>query len=254
MLKYCLFVLALCANSLIQAQTESTEPADIDGIPAAYLIDFYFGMHEPGGDMGEDYFHNFSFGGNLQFLSDNNWLFGLGAQTLFADRTRDDVLAMLRAENGMIINSRGQLADAILGMRGVYGGAHIGRLFSIGKADSRIAIQVEAGPGYLQHWTRVRIVGDDIPSLEPEDIKGYDRRTSGFALREFVGFRYMMKSSLFNLFVGAEAIQGFTQNRRAWNYHSFGPDNEPRMDLFWGFKAGFGIGFRSYSSQKATFY
>lgn len=254
MLKYYLIVLALCSSSLLYAQSAPTEAADIDGLPAAYLIDFYYGMHQPAGNMAEEYFYNFSFGGNAQFLTENNWVFGIGGQSLFADRTRDDVLAMLRTDEGFIINSRGELADAILGMRGVYAGGHVGRMFSIGKADSRMAIQVEAGPGYLQHWTRVRIVGDDIPNLEPEDIKGYDRRTSGFALREFIGFRYMMKSSLFNLFAGVEAIQGFTQNRRAWNYHSFGADNEPRTDLFWGFRAGFSIGLRSYSSQSTTFY
>lgn len=244
----------LLFSSWAYAQTESSEAADVDGIPAAYLIDLYYGMHQPGADMVEDYFHNFSFGGNVQFLSDNNWLFGLNGQTLFADRAREDVLEMLRMNEGFIINSRGQLADATLGMRAIYGGAHLGRLISIGKSDSRMAIQIEAGPGYLLHWTRVRIVGDDIPNLEEEDIKGYDRRTTGLALREFIGFRYMMRSSLFNLFAGFEAIQGFTQNRRDWNYHSLSADNEPRLDLFWGFRIGFGIGFRSYSRNNTTFY
>ena len=49
---------------------------------------------------------------------------------------------------------------------------------------------------------------------------------------------YLDKKRRINFFVNLEFTQGFTKNRRDYNFDLMGPDNSQKTDLFYGIKVG----------------
>src|SRR5690606_34547313 len=94
-----------------------------------------------------------------------------------------------------------------------------------------------AGAGFLMHKIRIESIYDDVPQLEGEYRKGYDRLHMGFEAREFIGYLFQADKRFLNFYAGFEFIQGFTQNQRNYNFDLGGPDPGIKLDLIWGVKA-----------------
>lgn len=237
----------------LQAQETPKEPEG--KLPGVVLIDLAYGMQQPEGDMKKDFFYNFNLGARVGYLLPSNWLFSLNGELIFSDRVKTDVLAPLRVENGGLLELTGIVGLAPpLGQRGFAVTAHAGRLFDLGKQPRRHSLEVRLGGGYLQHWIRIRLLNrtEDLPQLDGDYKKGYDRMTSGLALQQYVGYRYMSKSKLINVFIGLDFTEGFTKNRRYWNYDTREADTKPHTDILLGFRAGFTVAFYTYSVDTRT--
>jgi hypothetical protein len=236
----------------LKAQDKPKEPEG--ELPGIVLIDLAYAMQLPAGDMKKDFNFNFNFGSRVSYVLPKNWLFGLNGEWLFSDKIKTDVLAPLRVDNGQIIEITGNMGLTSLGQRGFYLGAHVGHLLSISKAPRRHNLEFRFGAGYLQHWVRIRILSrqEDLPQLSGAYLRGYDRRTSGLALQQYFGYRYMSKSKLINLFIGVDITEGFTKNRRYWNYDTREADTKQHIDLLMGFKAGFTIPIYTYTLKTRT--
>ena len=96
---------------------------------------------------------------------------------------------------------------------------------------------LQAGVGYIQHKIRIEIPGEDVFQLQAGYKQGYDKLHSGLALQQFIGWHYMQYNQHYvNFNVGLELIEGFTKNRRGYNYDTQSYDNSKKLDIFAGLK------------------
>ncbi len=219
--------------------------------PAAIMIDLAYSIQNPEGHMKRDFNYNFNIGSRIGYLSPRNWIFGVGAEWLFSDNIKTDVLKPLRESNGNIIETTGRMGLTQLGQRGLMFIGQAGKMFQIGKKTRLHNIEIRLGAGYLQHWIRIRLLGreEELPQLLGDYKKGYDRMTSGLVLNQYIGYRYMSRSKLVNLFIGFDLSEGFTYNRRFWNFDTREADDDIHYDILLGFRAGFSIPFFIFSDK-----
>jgi hypothetical protein len=237
----------LLATSGLLAQKDSVKTAP--KLPAAFLVNLSYGVHFPGGDLGQRFGTLNAVGGSVQFLSKNNWLVGADVLYGFGDLVKENVLSMLETPQGLMIDQNGQLAIVIPSARSVYVGGRLGYLIPLLKNGTRTGIELGAGAGYYRHWLRIEDQSETLVQLQGDYRKGYDRLTDGTALYEYVGFRFSSRRRLINFFAGAEFGQGFTRNRRVWNYNEVAAETNGRLDLFFGLRFGWTIPLELYSKE-----
>jgi hypothetical protein len=200
-------------------------------------FNFSYGMFWPGGDLSNRFGYNFTTGAAIDYITSKNFIFGFLPSFQFGTNVKQDVLANLRNEDGIIFGDDGALSNVKLRERGVYLGGHIGKLFSLTDANRRSGVRVTVGAGFLQHKIRIQDDPQIKISLLNEDYKkGYDRLTNGWALAEFIGYQYMAKNRFVNFIAGFEFIQGFTQSRRSFDFDTRNQDTIKRHDFLSGFR------------------
>lgn len=222
----------------------------------ALLVSFNFGGQKPAGDLFPRFGNSLAVGTNVEYMTDkSNIIFGVQHSFIFGAIVKEDVLYSLRNENGIIFGDQFAFAEVQLRERGFYTSAHVGKLFSINKENERSGIRVHIGAGLLQH--KIRIQDDPnsfVPTLTDERKKGYDRLTNGLALNQFIGYQHLSKNRLANFFIGIEAIEGFTQNRRTINVDTGIQDRSKRLDILWSAKIGWILPFYIGEEANAIYY
>jgi hypothetical protein len=248
-MKYLLPIVLFFNIFCISAQDNKEEKPSLPA--AAIMIDLAYGMQQPEGTMKKDFYYNFNIGARIAYLSPRNWIFSIGGEWIFQDLVKTDVLKPLRESNGHIVETTGRMGLTQLGQRGFMVLGQAGRLIQLGKKTRVHNFEFRFGAGYLQHWFRIRLLGrpEELPPLFEDYKKGYDRLTSGLALNQYIGYRYMSRSKLVNLFIGMDFTEGFTYNRRFWNFDTRSADKALHYDILWGFRAGFSIPFFIYSER-----
>ncbi len=209
--------------------------------PNGFLVDFSYGIHLPFADMAENFIYNFSLGGKVQFILSNNLIIGLVGDYRFADAIKTDVVSNLRDSEGLIIDRFGQLADVQLGQRGFFLGASVSYLIPVFKNYKRSGIEVRLEGGYQQHWVNIEVIGGEVFALVGDYKKGYDRTTTGFALRQYVGYRHLDKNRMLNFFGGFD-LRGF-------NFDTRQEDNKARVDILLGFRIGVTLPIYIYTPE-----
>lgn len=240
MRKAIIFTLLSCLPLLLRGQ-EYSEHARNKG--NALLLKLSYGGHTPGGDMAGRFGNNFSFGTGTDLITGKgNWIFGADFAYIFGGEVKQDVLATLRTPEGFIIGNNRSFADVQLRERGFFAGALVGKLIGIGKANPRSGIRLTVGAGLLQH--KIRIQDDPfsgVPQLDDNYKKGYDRLSNGLALSQFIGYQILSLDKRVNFYIGLEFFQGFTMNRRDFNFDTRTKETSKRTDLLSGIRAGWVI-------------
>jgi hypothetical protein len=138
-----------------------------------------------------------------------------------------------------IYSRDGSKPSVSLGMRGMALMGIGGKIIPLGKKPNRNSgLLVTLGLGYIQHRISIDVRGDLTPQASGEYTKGYDRLTDGVAISQFVGYMFLGNNRKVNFMVGLEAMEGFTKNRRGYNYDTFQADTGDKFDVFIGLKAG----------------
>ncbi len=212
----------------------------------AILFDIFYGAALPGGDLDDRFGNSFDIGGGLEWMTgDQNWIFGVAGGVIFGRKVEEDVLANLRTPEGQIIGSNAAWANIGIRQRGFHVEARFGKLIPLIKNNTRSGLRLALGLGLLQHKIRLQ---EDPQSFVPQVIddyaKGYDRLTNGLMVSEFIGYQHLANNKLVNFYAGIELTQGFTKNRRDWDFPTNGPsDQSSRTDLLFGFKVGWVLPF-----------
>ena len=232
-------VFLLAASPTLLAQEKGFNHGD------ALLIHFYYSGHVPAGDMADRFGGSFMPGAGIDYQTDKgNLILGAEFGYLFGGTVKEDVLAPIRTPEGYIIGEQGGYSDIQLRERGIYLGGHVGKLFPVSEKNHRSGIRVTLGAGVLQHKIRVQ---DDpsqkAPQLADDYKKGYDRLSNGLALRQFIGYQHLGNEGRINFYAGLDLVQGFTQNRRSYNFDAFAQDTAKRTDLLIGIRVGWTLPF-----------
>ena len=248
--QYWFFVLIFIflGNSLSIAQKDTPE------IPSYLLVHLSFSFQKPGGDLGDRFDWNNSAGVGVDYLTSKNFIFGAQVDYLFGTRVREDVLFSLRNSDGDIIGNNRGVANISLTQRGWQGNVLLGKLFPFGKAP-RAGLRTTVGVGFLQHKIRIQ---QDPQSLVPQTTgdyrKGYDRLTNGLSVTEFIGYQMISPNKRVNFIFGLELVQGFTKNRREWNFDQGQKDTTARFDFILGGKLAWTIPFELGNNGEGIYY
>ncbi len=220
-------------------QQAEAQFVDKNSTPNIVLITATYGTGFPAADLADRFGTHFLIGGELHYLTRKGLVIGGGGQFIFGNNIKEDPLAGLRTPDGNIISQEREYGEVNISQRGYYLGADFGYLLSIGK--NRSGIRMTLGGGLLYHKFRLKAGSGTIPQLEDPYVKGYDRLSSGPAIRQSIVYNYISTNRLLNFYAGIESIQGFTKNRRGYNYDLNTVSEGSRTDVIFAIKVGWHI-------------
>lgn len=213
-----------------------------DSIVLAPLLDFTYTLQFPFGDLADRFGVNNNVGGSFLIKNRKNWLYGVTGNFIFGSDVKEkSVLDPLRDKNGGILGTSGKYANVLYYQRGFVVQGNIGKIFTLWGPNPNSGVMIMGGVGFIQHNIRFQDEIKEVPLLKGEYKKGFDRLTNGLLLSQFIGYRYMSSRRLLNFYGGFEFMQGFTKNRRSFNYDTRQKDDKSRLDMLFGVKLGFTI-------------
>ncbi|MBE9481011.1 MAG: hypothetical protein IMY69_04870 [Bacteroidetes bacterium] len=248
MKKYLLSTLIIFCIALQTPAQISTS----DSSTTVMMFSAFYGYQFPGGDMKNRFGSNSDIGAGFQIKTKSNWITGVDFNYLFGNtvKNQSSLLSMLITSNGEIIDANGTYGIYQLFERGIFLSAKFGRLFPLFGPNRNSGIIITASIGYLQHKIRIDVENNTIPQLDGDYKRGYDRYSNGIAFSEFIGYMYLGNNRLISFFAGFEFIQGFTENRRDFNFDEMKKDDSKHFDLLSGIKVGWIIPLYGRTSQK----
>jgi hypothetical protein len=239
-------VIILLATSVAHGQTtaagvageQQTTPPQEDQRTHGLLISAGGGLNFTAGDLA-DRFGNFAqAGAGVWYKTRGNFIFGIDGWYLFGSQVKENALKGLTTADGYALDINGGSNEVRYAMRGMNLMGRAGFIINapIGKkAGHGSGIIFTAGAGYLEHRINYQDLSRNIPQLQGEYVKGYDRLTTGFATGESVGYLYLSKTKTINFMLSLEALQGYTRNIR-YNFDLQGRDSQSRFDQSYGIK------------------
>jgi len=236
-----LFILFSFLNAYSQEETKNEKIGD--AIPS---VSVYYAYELAAGDLSTRFGFNHKVGAEFSFKFENNWIVSIDGGYMFGEDLKEEaysILDNLKTEDGQITSKYGTPGNIMMSERGYSIMLKGGKILPFLQANYNSGPFVMGGIGFLQHKIRIDNEGNDTPQVSEEYRPGYDHLTYGFALNEFIGYRLYAKNKMSNFYLGIEWTQGFTKNRRGYNYNTMSPENESRLDMLYSVKFGVVIPF-----------
>ncbi len=242
------FIVGLLTNQGI-AQRNVTEAI---GTP---YVSIQYGLQWPSGDFKERYGLTNSIGSHAGYKTKHNWIYGLEGNFFFGNQIHiEGLLQNLMDEHGQITNTSGGPATVTFFNRGFNVNVSIGKIFPIWSPNPNSGPMIRVTAGY--RWTKLRIatIDDEVPQLEGDYKKGYDRLEIGLNTSQFIGYNFMANRGLYNFYAGAYFQQMFTKDQRSiyWDHPNRLVNKDLRISYFFGFQVGWLIPI--YKRQPKKFY
>ena len=228
----------------------------VDSSASFPFVRFQYGYFFPGGDFEDTYGNTSEIGGALGFKTKSNWQFDIESGILFGtDVKRDDnLLNGIINEAGNATDSDGELVNLVYEIRSLNAFGSVSKIIPISKRNLNSGLILKVGAGYLQHRIKVDFREGQVFQLSDDNLRGYDRLHTGFALRQFIGYQHYGTKNLLSFYVGFEFNQAFTINRRGYNYDERAFDTSTKNDFLNGFRFGWTIPIRSRKSEEFYYY
>tara|TARA_B100000508_G_scaffold69636_1_gene54411 strand:- start:46412 stop:47182 length:771 start_codon:yes stop_codon:yes gene_type:complete len=204
-------------------------------------IDLVYSFQLPAGDLVNRFGFYHTIGGAFYVKDRKGFVYGFDGQVQFGDQLKEDPITNFTTSNNQVINGDGNYATMKGSMRGFRFTGQFGKVFNILSPNPNSGLKVIVGAGFWQHRIRVEDTENKVAQVKFPYQNGYDRMTNGFMLTEFVGYQFFSESRLVNFYFGVEFNQGFTKNRRKYNFSEKRRDDRSRLDLSYGFKLGWVI-------------
>ena len=217
------------------------------------LYNMSYAFQMPAADLADRFGRNANVGVSLEYRTGQNWLTGLEFNYAFGQKVLDDPLKFLRNSEGYIYGVNRQVGGVVLRERGYYGGGYVGRWFPKVRTKSASGPRFTVGLGFMEHKIRIQDDQNTIAQLEGDYLKGYDRLSNGLAINQSVGWQYMSKGGA-NFSIALEATEGFTKNRRSFDFELGKPMTGKRLDILYGIRATWMLPIYSFTPSEEIFY
>lgn len=202
------------------------------------------------------------FGSNTQVtlefhrLMPSSWVLGFQGGWMFGNQLREDsILRGLTTASGDLIAESGIFANYNLSERGIHGFFQFGKRFQTPWSPNPSSGFIsQLGIGFLQHKIRIEAPYSNIPSIQKDYKKGYDRLTFGPATQFSFGYQYLGNNRKTNFYIGLDYQIGFTKNRRTINFDTGLPDPQLRLDQLIGVKFLWTLPFYKRSENDYYFF
>ncbi|TSA49738.1 MAG: hypothetical protein D4R43_03380 [Sphingobacteriales bacterium] len=232
MRKLSLLFCLLSLNSVAQNKTNIK-----DTLVNARIISVAYTYQIPAADLAKRFGNGSTIEGSFLYKFGRNWLIGATGSFLFSANVREDtILDGLKTLSGNFINNSGIYSSIVLNERGYLIQVKFGKIIPAFHVNPNSGIMATIGVGFIQHKIRIQEIGNDLPQFAGDYVKGYDRLTNGICTSQFLGFAHFDPRKLLNFYTGIEMTEGFTQNRRDWNFDSYARDDSKRLDILIGLK------------------
>ncbi|MEZ7886943.1 MAG: hypothetical protein ACI897_000888 [Flavobacteriales bacterium] len=199
----------------------------------------------PGGDMSDRFGLNSSLGLTFATKKENGNYFGVNGNYQFGSDVKEPGLIQnLLSVNDEIISVEGKPASVLIQQRGFNFSVDFGKFMRFTNSKNESGILFTIGTGFIQHNIRFEHQLDDIPQLDGEYEKGYDRLSNGLMLSQNIGWLFFSKKRFGDFYLGLELIEAITSSRREYNFDTSTSDlGDTRLDLLFGIKAGWAVPF-----------
>ncbi len=173
----------------------------------------------------------------ISFKNTKNMVFEASLNLFVANKClQTNTISMINSELDLPISTEGLLEETNIRFQGFSANLNFGMLLKESNYNKNSGLYGEFGLGFMQHKLKFAYQGQDVMQLEEPYVKGYDRLANGTMLTQFIGYRRYSNKNTFNYKIGLEINEGLTKNRRSWNYDTFGPITDQRIDLYYGLK------------------
>lgn len=161
---------------------------------------------------------------------------------IFGNHVNDSfVLDKISTSEGYIINLNGLLCPVSIEERGFNLNFSLGYLIPVFGPNPNSGFTISIGSGFIQHKIFFDYSLGPVYQLENDYKKGYDRLTNGFNLIQKVGYQRFGNAGLGNFHFSLFMIEGFTKNRRDFDYYLMKKLSDSRIDVLIGINLGFDI-------------
>ncbi|NNC84324.1 MAG: hypothetical protein HKN79_12170, partial [Flavobacteriales bacterium] len=176
-------------------------------------IELALGIQAPIGDMADRFGGSASMGAAYRYKTKSNWQFGVEGHFIFGNNVKEPVAAGLLTSEGFVIDQLGGFTELLILERGMTLVGSVGKIVPAFGPNPNSGFVFRVGSGLLQHKIRLETRNNDVPQLEGEYLKGYDRLSNGLTLHQFIGYQFLSNKRLVNFSLGIEGYQAFTQSR-----------------------------------------
>jgi len=220
------------------------------------ILDVSYRGAIPGGDLKNRLGFTSLMGVDVGVKFSNQLYLASGLQILFSESANiRGVLDPLLVPGDLLIADNGLLSDIRVLGSGFAVPLSLGILLPIVPSPNpNSGLFVEVGGQYFQHKLNIRATEDEVSGLNNEYIKGYDRLTSGFGVRESIGYRYLANNGYVNFAIGLDFSQNFTRSRRSIDFSTGQRDLTERKDLLFGIRASWSYPLYRRAPNKAYYY
>ena len=238
-MKNSIFILIyLCINTLF---AQSNDPVTI--------INPHYSIQKAELDMADDYGMSSGLGLDFMQITSKNLIWGIGTQFIFGNDIKDTTLLNHLMDNrGNIFGDNGEISSITLYERGYNFSLKGGYFFPL--INNTKGLITLCGLGFIQHKTRIQVETNNVSNLEDEYLKMYDGLSNGLSANLFFGWMHMNEKGKGHFYAGFDFTNGFTQNRRSYNYNVNGPITTQRNDLLMALKLGWVIPISKRSNQE----
>lgn len=203
------------------------------------LFCFNYGRQVPVGVLSKRFGGSNTVGFTTAYKFGNNYQIQSGINAIFSGKVKENgIFDTMVGSTGYLVDVNGNLAEIKMYERGIIWHLDVGKVIPINKFETNSGILLTAGAGFMQHYIKYTFQRTVLPQLEGEYAKGYDRLTNGLMLRGFAGYQRIDPKAMLNFVAGIEILNGFTKNRRSFNFDTRTADNTSRNDLMLGLKVG----------------
>ncbi len=227
-----------------------------DSVVNFFMLSINYNLQMPLGDMQDRFGLNSALGIGIGGKVGKNIFLNVEGGYLFGKNVKEnDILDAITDENGFLLGSSGLLADYSFAEKGFSIQGQTGKIISFKRPNANSGLMTLLGAGFLQHKISIDADETEVPMLSKEYRNGYDRLTNGFMLSQFIGYFFVdAKRKRINVYGGIQIQEGFTKNRRSWNYDENRQDDSLRKDILVSLKLGWIIPFYRTQTEKYYFY
>ena len=220
-----------------------------------FMFSLNYSYQIPEFDLKERFGPNSTIGFSLSKKNNTNYVFSFSANSIIGNDIREpNIFDPIDGNNGEIINIDGQIPIIRLFQRGAQVHFDIGKKIKLNLKNSSSGIIPTFGLGYIYHKIFIETLMGEIPQLNDELKKGYDRLSGGISLKQSILFMYLSNNEKINFHLGLEVIESWTSDLRVQNYTTGSVENKKRFDMFIGVKFGWILPLKKRTTSSFYYY
>lgn len=216
---------------------------------------FNYNYQIPIGELANTFGNNSAVGASYLLETTNNIIFGVESNYMFGTDIKDStIFDNISTSTGAIIGADGHYSNVNLMQRGFDAYLFAGYAFHF--SDNNLSgIYISQAVGYLQHKIFIDTKNENIPQLDEDMKKGYDRFSNGGSTKLTIDYKYYHKKGRFQISSGLNYTMAYTKNQRAYDFtNNKYYSGERSWDKLLGIKGEIIIPIRRKNEEKFHYY
>lgn len=248
---FLLLILFFATNAMAQDDLFGTEKKEAK---EGFLATVSASLDFPLADMATRFGVSNRIGPAIYYKTESNWMFGAKVDFIFGKQINEpSFLSNLLYTDGTLLSATGYRVSTTPLERGYIAAIEVGRIFPIKKNKPENGLLLMSSIGFMQHKIFIANKANDIPQLNEEYLKGYDRLTNGISIEQFIAYNHISNSDLVNFTIGINITEGFTGGRRDYWFDVSKAGNDKRFDMLIGIKGNWYIPLYKRKSEDIYF-